>query len=523
MKNFIITLLLLCVSVIAYAEDYFVACYYYDTVTNENSSNPSLMEPSKIYIGASSNYYWALGGKGSDKLTLHGNIKDGFFVEKIYTRSDIIKSCERAIEKGVVLWPSKKSYKLYDFKASRSNFHAYEYPIRFIKDNFKKSKIKQIIVFGDSLSDTGNLKRWTKVIPYYPYWYGRFSNGFIWPDYLSNTTQIPIFNFAYGGAKTAGSNEILIDNFSDKVDTKVAKLISGSSKLAIADYLNNYLTVNSYKSKTKAIYKPKEALYIIWIGSNDYVADFEFRKITNLLLKDKESEKKINIIIKNTVRNIMKQIKTLYLKDAYYFLVMNIPDIGKSPAVLSAKYAKYNDEIKDKQELSEKLSAITNKHNIELQSAIDALNKKLKDKINIFYLDIARNFDSYINNKDFYADENFNYGYSLLNSNIPVIGKKETFIQRSCYTGGYTKVAIINSLSNESYYKKSLEHTCKNNHKEVDKNTIFWDSPHPTSLSHCWLSYAVQKKLEDLELIKKTNLSMSDYKEFCLNKDFILE
>ncbi|WP_186644121.1 SGNH/GDSL hydrolase family protein [Fluviispira vulneris] len=523
MRNFIITLFFLCLSISAFAEDYYVACYYYDTVTDENSSNPSLMEPSKIYIGASSNYYWALDNKSSEKLTLHGNIKDGFFVEKIYTRNDIIKSCERAIEKGVVLWPSKKSYKLYDFKASMSNFHAYEYPIRFIKDNFKKSKIKQIIVFGDSLSDTGNLKRWTKVIPYYPYWYGRFSNGFIWPDYFTNTTQIPIFNFSYGGAKTSGSNEILINNFSDKVDAKVAKLVSGNSKLAISDYLNNYLTVNSYKSKTKTIYKPKEALYIVWIGSNDYVADFEFRKITNLLLKDKDSEKKINIIVKNTVRNIMTQIKTLYLKDAYYFLVMNIPDIGKSPAVLSAKYVKYNDEIKDKQEFSEKFSAVIQKHNIELKKSIDALNKKLQGKIKIIYFDIAKDFDSYINNKHFYVDDIFDYGYTLLNSNIPVAGKKDTFIQNSCYTGGYTKVALITSLSNESYYKSSLEHACKNSNKEVDKNTIFWDSPHPTSLSHCWLSYVIQKKLEDLELIKKTSLSMNEYKEFCLNKDFVLE
>ncbi|KAB8033632.1 SGNH/GDSL hydrolase family protein [Fluviispira multicolorata] len=516
MKYFVLIMTFVFLPISAFAEEYFVACYYYDTITDENSENPSLMEPSKVYIGASSNYYWALNQKSLDKLTLAGIIKDGFFIEKILSRNDIVNGCERAIEKGLLLWPSKKSFKLYDFKASKSNFHAYEYPIRFIKDNSKDSKIKQIVIFGDSLSDTGNLKKWTKVIPYYPYWYGRFSNGFIWNDYFAKASEIPILNFAYGGAKTAGANEILIKSLSDRVDAKVAKLVSGSSRLEISDYLNNYLTINSYKTKTRKIFNPKETLYIIWIGANDYVAEFEFKKITDLFLKEKNNDKKINAILKKTINNIISQIMSLNRKGAYNFLVLNIPDLGKSPAVLSAKYSKYNNEIKDREEYSEKLSSLIYNHNLTLIEEIDKLKVKLKSKINLIHFDISKMFDNYINNKNFLDNKEFNYGFSILDSNISIKESGGKFIQNQCYTGSYTKISILASITNESMYKNSLQYICRNTNNEVIKNTIFWDSPHPTSFSHCWISYVIQTKLEELGIIKKSTKNIDEYREYCL-------
>lgn len=71
--------------------------------------------------------------------------------------------------------------------------------------------ITKLVIFGDSLSDTGNVYLATGGVypPAPPYFPGRFSNGPIWVDYLAanyGTTAVPFLaggtNFAVGGAST---------------------------------------------------------------------------------------------------------------------------------------------------------------------------------------------------------------------------------------------------------------------------------------------------------------------------------
>ncbi|OMJ13366.1 Thermolabile hemolysin, partial [Smittium culicis] len=56
---------------------------------------------------------------------------------------------------------------------------------------------KRLIVFGDSLSDIGNVDRAKNVIPWVP---GRFSNGPMWNEYLAYNNNYTLINYAYGGA-----------------------------------------------------------------------------------------------------------------------------------------------------------------------------------------------------------------------------------------------------------------------------------------------------------------------------------
>ncbi|MDY6992457.1 MAG: SGNH/GDSL hydrolase family protein, partial [Pseudomonadota bacterium] len=44
--------------------------------------------------------------------------------------------------------------------------------------------LSPIYVFGDSLSDKGNLFELTGLPPDPPYFNGRFSNGLLWSEYL---------------------------------------------------------------------------------------------------------------------------------------------------------------------------------------------------------------------------------------------------------------------------------------------------------------------------------------------------
>ena len=67
--------------------------------------------------------------------------------------------------------------------------------------------INRIVAFGDSLSDTGNTfngSQW--LFPNSNSWFlGHFSNGLVWTEYLADAKNLPLYNWAVGGA--AGVNE----------------------------------------------------------------------------------------------------------------------------------------------------------------------------------------------------------------------------------------------------------------------------------------------------------------------------
>lgn len=66
------------------------------------------------------------------------------------------------------------------------------------------SDIKNIYVFGDSFSDTGNLNRLVNFALPSPefYYQGRFSNGPTWVEYLANDLKANLTNYAYASATT---------------------------------------------------------------------------------------------------------------------------------------------------------------------------------------------------------------------------------------------------------------------------------------------------------------------------------
>ncbi|WBO59801.1 SGNH/GDSL hydrolase family protein [Acidocella sp. MX-AZ03] len=66
------------------------------------------------------------------------------------------------------------------------------------------AKAGNLYVFGDSLSDDGNLYKLTGLPPA-PYYQGRFSNGPVWVEYLPGLTGLGFSSandYAYGGAFT---------------------------------------------------------------------------------------------------------------------------------------------------------------------------------------------------------------------------------------------------------------------------------------------------------------------------------
>lgn len=70
-------------------------------------------------------------------------------------------------------------------------------------------QIDRIIVFGDSYADTGNFFRIAGINPLTTQIYttGRFTGGSNYIDTLTNTLQVPMYNFAIGGARTNNLNQ----------------------------------------------------------------------------------------------------------------------------------------------------------------------------------------------------------------------------------------------------------------------------------------------------------------------------
>lgn len=200
--------------------------------------------------------------------------------------------------------------------------------------SFSQENINEIYVFGDSLSDTGNIFKATNGVypPSPPYFQGRYSNGPVWVEHLGTKLGLnpsKNINFALGGATT----------------------INGTAN----GILGALAQVNSY-TKSQPKINPN-ALYILWAGANDYLYG-----TTSTI---------------GAIANLSNALDSLLTAGAKTVLVANLPDLGKIPATYNT--AKANS-----------LSAVTNQHNLELSKSINALQQKFGPNKNIIQFDTNR-------------------------------------------------------------------------------------------------------------------------------------
>lgn len=146
----------------------------------------------------------------------------------------------------------------------------------------------QVISFGDSLSDSGNISLLNPGFPLAPYFPGHFSNGPVWIETFSaglGLASNPSFgggtNYALGGSVTG------------------APL---SSTIPLTSQAGIYLT------NVAGVADPT-ALYVIWGGGNDV-------RLGN---------------IGNSVSNIGSIVAALAGAGAEHFLIANLPNIGLTP------------------------------------------------------------------------------------------------------------------------------------------------------------------------------------------------
>ncbi|MDH5216477.1 MAG: SGNH/GDSL hydrolase family protein, partial [Gammaproteobacteria bacterium] len=172
-------------------------------------------------------------------------------------------------------------------------------------------------VFGDSLSDTGNLAAYlhstgvldpSEQLPF-PYYQNRISNGPVAVDHIAETLALSVIpslmggtNYAVAGAKAGG------DTLAD-LPAQLELFVANHSVAGVTDI-------------------PQDALYIVFIGGNDVrAARGEI---------DTSSARKI---IRKAVDNIGHAVRALISAGARHIMVVNSPDIGKIPETLMAAEA----------------------------------------------------------------------------------------------------------------------------------------------------------------------------------------
>jgi phospholipase/lecithinase/hemolysin len=160
----------------------------------------------------------------------------------------------------------------------------------------------RIVMFGDSLSDTGKMYR--KMLGFLPssppYYEGRFSNGPVWLEQL--TTQFPgltIANEAEGGATAVAYNKI-----------------SWNPKYQVINNLDYEVTQFLEKDR----FKPDD-LVILWFGANDYLA---------YGWNTEQDAKRVRDAISDAANRMV-------LHGAKQILLFNLPDLGQTPNARSQK------------------------------------------------------------------------------------------------------------------------------------------------------------------------------------------
>tara|TARA_R110002111_G_scaffold133871_4_gene199883 strand:- start:8052 stop:9536 length:1485 start_codon:yes stop_codon:yes gene_type:complete len=270
----------------------------------------------------------------------------------------------------------------------------------------KDKHLSRIIVFGDSLSDMGNLYRsHNGALPKSPpYFNGHFSDGEIWVEHFSKHFNIPRFlisNYAYGGASI----------------NQTWRPVYGLEK-----QIGQYLTWNPTADSS--------ALYVVWIGSNDFVYGVSGS---------------VDEAVANASNTVEAQLKLLIKNGAKNFLLPNLPNFAISPIAHEVDVHNNNEDY------SHMLTTLASTYNKSLVKLISKLEEEYPDVTFVSY-DI----------------------YSLLD--YAIINYKSLGFKNNI---GRCNPNEVNDFSRK---------VCSNPYEYV-----FWDGLHPTSHTHAVLAKEIYK------------------------------
>lgn len=314
--------------------------------------------------------------------------------------------------------------------------------------NVFATTIKDVVIFGDSLSDDGNLYRYLKIIPKSPpYYLGRFSNGPTWAEHIGNYYYQKSFasysNYAYGGA-TAILHHPRTDSF-------IAPVI-------LIEEITSYLSRTEHKDRSKTHFG-------LWIGANDYLY---------------ERMEDIDFLTTKVVQSMMRSVSSILDQGGKRFFIMNLPDLSQIP------YAHNN-------HMEQRLGQLTEMHNRKLEAAVKSLQQKYPN-VEITYVDIYSIFLDILKNPDAYNQEYGTHVTNLTDScwEGDVLGRErssliktlrenhiDNVLGKTFSTYELTDMILSNPALSSAYTQNNNLEPCAN-----PDDHLFWDDMHPTAVIH---------------------------------------
>ena len=316
------------------------------------------------------------------------------------------------------------------------------------------------------------------VIPTAPYADGRFSNGLIWAEHLTQmmglSTQNPeqYVNRSHGGSWSLSTRD-KIGNFSDLQGGSLLKvaeqLVSGSlippsAELLVKAYIRKYSEFDD------------DDMVLFFFGGNDY-----------LNMYDDPAD-----VVEAQARSIEKLIN----HGAQHIVWSNMPDISKAPRYLKMDYP-----------TRDQVQFLISRHNQLLLTTLQNMQKRYeKEGVHIHMLDTRALFWDALNNAD---------SHGLTNTTEPCakvsLPGMDRSGQRSFQSGGAVEtlaknaavIALSPVIDKEIMNNPQLVAAFRANEEtpQVCSNPdehAFWDDVHPTQKFHWILGKGICHKLKSV-------------------------
>lgn len=283
--------------------------------------------------------------------------------------------------------------------------------------------LNKIVVFGDSLSDNGNLYEYMKhQLPLSPpYYQGRFTNGPVWIEHLTKhyfpiDSNAHLLDYAFGGAGIRAE---------DDDDDEEEALLSLDREI------DSYLLAHHDKADASS-------LYVVWMGSNNYLAIPE----------------EIDTTVQDVIKGIRVSLLRLVDKGAKHILVLNLPDLGKTPAAVDF-------------DAVDLLTTVSLRHNDILGEQVEDL-KKQYPSVQWLLVDVGEIFSRAVNYPESYGFNN---------------------VKDTCYEAATLSASPQSVLKMVASVK---QHTST----DVCEGYLFFDPVHPSGRAHRWLAQETEAVLD---------------------------
>ncbi|KAK9833161.1 hypothetical protein WJX74_008777 [Apatococcus lobatus] len=210
---------------------------------------------------------------------------------------------------------------------------------------------QRLIVFGDGLADNGNggaqlyarglTGNDTLAFPPSPYLPGRFTNGYVMPEYLAQYLDLQLFDFAIAGATSGATSSFFqIQNNTVGVPNNITTPRNVNVP-SVFNQVTNYVNITSSISAND--------FYALIVGSNDYY---------DILAG-------ANTTVAQVVGRIQQSAATLYGSGVRKLVIAEVPPLQATPFAQAQSAG-----------VRTQLTNLVTQHNSQLSTAVSSLSRQ---------------------------------------------------------------------------------------------------------------------------------------------------